>query len=150
MQLVQDLEITKGAKVLLRCDLNLPQDSKGKFTDFFRLESSIPTISYLLDLGATSYIIAHLGKPKGKKDDKYSLRPLSELLANQIGQKVDFVSDPFNGSDSLKDKTGVVLLENLRFWSGEEEKLKALSEFTKRPKKWEKTKMGDLMVEWFT
>jgi phosphoglycerate kinase len=121
MQLVQDLEITKGTKVLLRCDLNLPQDAEGRFTDFFRLESSIPTISYLLDLGATVYIIAHLGNPKGKKDDKYSLRPLAEMLANQIGQKVDFVEDPFNENDSTKDKVGVALLENLRFWPGEED-----------------------------
>lgn len=120
MQLIQDLDIKEGTRVLLRCDLNLPQDDKGKFTDFFRLESSLPTIGYLLDKGVTIFITAHLGSPKGKPDPSLSLQPLTEILSDQLGQKVEFIADPFDLSLKLADKKGVFLLENLRFWEGEE------------------------------
>lgn len=120
MQLIQDLDIKPGTRVLLRCDLNLPQDEQGGFKDFFRLESSLPTINYLLNKDATIFICSHLGSPKGKPNPKLSLQPLAEIIADQLGQKVDFIQDPFNPTLNLRDKEGVLLIENLRFWPGEE------------------------------
>lgn len=120
MKLVQDLEIKPGARVLLRCDLNLPQDDEGKFTDFFRLESSLPTIEYLQEREATIFITSHLGSPKGKLDPKLSLEPLAQVLTNQLRQNVEFIADPFNSDGNLPTATGIFLVENLRFWPGEE------------------------------
>lgn len=120
MNLIQDLEIKPGTRVLLRCDLNLPQDDSGNFTDFFRLESSLPTIEYLQDLEATVFITAHLGSPKGKKDPSLSLAPIAPILQDQLGQKVEFIEDPFDASIDLKSQKGIYLVENLRFWPGEE------------------------------
>lgn len=120
MNLIQDIEIKPGSRVLIRCDLNLPQDDFGNFTDFFRLESSLPTIEYLQDLEATIFITAHLGSPKGKIDPKLSLAPLAPILQDQLGQKVNFIEDPFNSSQDLRYENGVFLIENLRFWPGEE------------------------------
>lgn len=120
MKLIQDLEIKPGTRVLLRCDLNLPQDQSGNFTDFFRLESSLPTIEYLQDLEATVFIVAHLGSPKGSVDPALSLAQLAPILQDQLGQKIQFVEDPFDQNIDLKSKKGILLIENLRFWPGEE------------------------------
>lgn len=117
---LQDLELTKGIRVLLRCDLNLPQDEKGEFTDLFRLESSLPTISYLLDRGATIFITSHLGSPKGQIDPALSLKKVATLLSSQLGRDVHFITDPFDESLNLSQKDGIFLVENLRFWPGEE------------------------------
>lgn len=121
MKLIQDLGIKPDDRVLLRCDLNLPQDENGQFTDFFRLESSIPTIDYLLDLEANVFIIAHLGSPKGKIDPNLSLRSLAPILEDQLNCKVQFIEDPFDTSLDLSNKKGVYLIENIRFWPGEED-----------------------------
>jgi triosephosphate isomerase len=126
MNLIQDLKLKPSTRILIRCDLNLPQDESGNFTDLFRLESSLPTIQFLVDTGATIFITSHLGSPKGSVDPKLSLEPLAELISIAIDEKVDFVSNPFDQSLNLNSQTGVFLLENLRFWKGEEE---ASSEF---------------------
>jgi len=120
MKLIQDLEIQPRTRVLLRCDLNLPQDEKGNFTDFFRLESSLPTIEYLQDLECTIFITSHLGSPKGKKDPRLSLKPLAQVLRDQLHKNVEFIADPFNSSEDLSSQKGIFLVENLRFWPGEE------------------------------
>lgn len=117
---LQDIEINGSSRVLLRCDLNLPQDENGKFTDLFRLESSLPTISYLLEKGATVFIIAHLGSPKGKRDPSLSLEPIAQILSTKLNQSVDFVADPFKNDEDLKSRKGLFVIENLRFWPGEE------------------------------
>lgn len=120
MKLIQDLDIKPGDRIILRCDLNLPQDSSGKFTDFFRLESSLPTIEYLKDLGASIFIISHLGSPKGKNISGLSLKQLAPLISEAINKKVEFVADPFDPKNNLANHKGIFLLENLRFWEGEE------------------------------
>ncbi len=121
MNLVQNLEINSSTRVLLRCDLNLPQDESGKFTDFFRLESSLPTIDYLKDQGATIFIMSHLGSPKGRPNSSLSLEPLTQVLTDQLSRRVEFLSDPFNLEEDLRSASGIFLIENLRFWGGEEE-----------------------------
>ena len=84
MKNIQDLNIEPGGRVLLRCDLNLPQDVNGNFTDFFRLESSLPTMRYLLERGANIFIISHLGQPKNGFQEDLSLAKLAPILSDQL------------------------------------------------------------------
>ena len=101
--------------VLLRDDLNV-QIENGKITDTFRIDASLPTIKHLMSGGARVVICAHLGRPKGKRDETLSLRPIAEYMnipfVNDCLRK-DFLSNMKNGD--------VVLMENLRFYNGEEE-----------------------------
>lgn len=123
MRRLQDLDINSSTRVILRCDLNLPQNDSGEFTDFFRLESSLPTIEYLKDRGATIFITSHLGSPKGKIIDKLSLAPLAKIISDQLNKQVEFIPDPFNQTNDLSHLSGIFLIENLRFWPGEESNL---------------------------
>ena len=108
---VKDIDL-QGKRVFLRVDFNVPI-KEGKLGDETRIRSSLPTIQYALEQGAKSVILAsHLGRPKGKPNPEYSLRPVAARLSELLGRPVAF-DDP---------KTdGVVLLENLRFNPGEEE-----------------------------
>ena len=104
-----------GKYVLLRDDFNV-QIENGKIIDSFRIDASMPTIKHLISNGARVVICAHLGRPKGKKDDSLSLRPIAEYMNIPFIDdclKKDFLSDMKNGD--------VVLMENLRFYVGEEE-----------------------------
>ena len=104
----------RGKYVLLRDDFNV-QIVDGKITEPFRIDASMNTIKYLVSNGARVVICSHLGRPKGKKDDSLSLRPIAEYM------NIPFVDDCLR-RDFLQDmKDGdVVLLENLRFYIGEE------------------------------
>ena len=124
MKNIQDLNIEPGGRVLLRCDLNLPQDVNGNFTDFFRLESSLPTMRYLLELGVSIFIISHLGQPKNGFQEDLSLAKLAPVLSDQLKQDVQFIADPFaddlNLSLQNNSQRKIFLSENLRFFEGEE------------------------------
>ena len=111
---IKDIEV-KGKYVLLRDDFNV-QIVDGKITETFRIDASMPTIKYLSSNGARVVICSHLGRPKGKKDKSLSLRPIAEYM------NVPFIDDCLN-KDFLGDMQdgNVVLLENLRFYTGEEE-----------------------------
>ncbi len=105
----------RGKYVLLRDDFNV-QIENGKIIDSFRIDASMPTIKHLISNGARVVICAHFGRPKGKKDDSLSLRPIAEYMNIPFIDdclKKDFLSDMKNGE--------VVLMENLRFYIGEEE-----------------------------
>ena len=105
----------KGKYVLLRDDFNV-QIENGKIVDAFRIDASMPTIKHLISNGARVVICAHLGRPGGKRDEKLSLRPIAEYMNIPFIDdclKKDFLSDMKNGD--------VVLMENLRFYKGEEE-----------------------------
>ena len=101
--------------VLLRDDFNV-QFVDGKITDAFRIDASMPTIKYLIDHGARVVICSHLGRPKGKFVPELSLHPIAEYM------NVPFIDDCLK-KDFLMDMADgdVVLLENLRFYIGEEE-----------------------------
>jgi len=101
-----------GKRVFLRCDLNVPLKG-GVITDDGRIRASLPTITNLLERGATLVIGAHLGRPKGEIKDELSLAPVAKRLAELLGQDVDFVTH-----NSAK----IVLLENLRFNAAETSK----------------------------
>ena len=125
MKSISDLGDLKGKKVLLRSDLNVPLDG-SRITDDGRVRASVPTIQELTKAGARVVVVAHLGRPKGEPEAKYSLEPVVSRLSELLGQDVKFASDTVGDSarevvESLGDGD-VALLENLRFNAGETSK----------------------------
>ena len=120
---LKDLDV-KGKKVLMRVDFNVPL-SDGKITDDTRLRESLPSIQYILKNGGSVILMSHLGRPKGKKDPQFSLKPCSDALAKLLNHPVQFATDcigPEVEKKAQQLKPGdVLLLENLRFYSAEEE-----------------------------
>jgi phosphoglycerate kinase len=124
MRTLDDLDV-KGRRVLVRADLNVPLDG-DTITDDGRIRASVPTIKALVDAGAKVVVCAHLGRPKGQVNPKYSLRPVAVRLGELLGQDVAFATDVVGDSargavESLQDGQ-VALLENLRFEPGEDSK----------------------------
>ena len=119
---IKDLDV-KGKKVLLRVDFNVPMEN-GVITDDNRILESLATINYLIDNGAKLIVCSHLGRPKGKVDLKYTLKPVADRLASLVKAPVYFAEDTV-GPDAKKKakalKEGEILvLENLRFQAEEE------------------------------
>lgn len=118
MRTISDLPNLEGKKVLLRADFNVPMEN-GEITDEGRIVSSVPTIRYLLDSGASVIIISHLGRPEGKPDEKFSLAPVARRLEEILGQSIFFSEDTVGSEARGVSKAlmpgGVALLENLRF-----------------------------------
>jgi len=120
---IADLGDLSGRRVLVRSDLNVPLDDDGKITDDGRVRASVPTIMELAAQGARVIVCAHLGRPKGEPDPKYTLKPVAERLQELLGQPVAFATDTVGDSarssvDALQDGE-VLVLENLRFNPGE-------------------------------
>ena len=119
----------KGKRVVMRVDFNVPQDKKtGVITSTQRIVAALPTITYALNQGASVVLMSHLGRPDGKKIDKFSLKPVAEKLQELLGKPVKFLADCV-GAETEKAcaamKPGeVILLENLRFYLEEEGKVK--------------------------
>ncbi len=112
-------EGVKGRGVLVRCDLNVPLDENGTVTDTGRIDASLPTLKALTDAGAKVIITAHLGRPKGGPEPKYSLGPVAKVLGEKLGRHVQLAGDVV-GTDALARAEGltdgdVLLLENIRF-----------------------------------
>ncbi|WP_031167167.1 phosphoglycerate kinase [Streptosporangium roseum] len=119
----------KGRRVLVRADLNVPLDG-DVITDDGRIRASVPTIRELADKGARVVVCAHLGRPKGEPNPRYSLAPVAKRLGELLGAEVVFATDVVGESaqdvvKALQDGQ-VALLENLRFEPGEESKDDAL------------------------
>ena len=128
---VKDIDV-KGKKVLVRCDFNVPQDENGNITDNRRIVSSLPTIKYLLENGASVILCSHLGRPKGEVKKEFTLAPVAKELSKKLGIEVKLAKDIIGESakeltSNMKEKE-VVLLENVRFDAREE---KNDSEFAK-------------------
>src|SRR5246500_134406 len=123
---VRDLEV-KGRRVLVRVDFNVPTeeiDGKIRITDDTRIRESLPTIELLRAKGAKVILLAHFGRPKGKPNPKYSLRPVADHLIQIITPPVDFSPEVIGPSVEALSKalpeSGVLLIENVRFFSEEE------------------------------
>ncbi len=120
---IRDFDVN-GKKVLVRVDFNVPFDDQGNISDDTRIRASLPTIQYLLDHKAAVILMAHLGRPKGQVNPKYSLAPVAKYLGKLLGKKVAFAADCVGAeakSAAKKLKNGhVLLLENLRFHKEEE------------------------------
>src|SRR4030066_1349723 len=122
---IDELNI-KGKKVFIRVDFNVPFDDNLRITDDSRIRSTVPTINYAIDEGAKVILASHLGRPKGKPDPRYSLAPVAKRLQRLLDKDVVFAPDCIGSQvESLvaKMKDGdVLLLENLRYHPGEENK----------------------------
>jgi phosphoglycerate kinase len=111
---VKDLDV-RGRRVLVRVDFNVPLKD-GKVSDDTRLRASVPTVKLLCEKGARVILVSHLGRPDGKPDLKYSLKPVAPVFAELLGRPVRFAGDD---PGDLKDGD-VALLENVRFHAEEE------------------------------
>lgn len=125
MKTVADLGDLRGRRVLVRSDLNVPLDG-DTITDDGRVRASVPTIQALASAGARVVVMAHLGRPDGAPDAKYSLEPVAARLGELLGAEVAFASDTV-GDDARRVVDGladgeVAVLENVRFNAGETSK----------------------------
>ena len=120
---LKDIDL-EGKTVLVRADFNVPQDVNLNITDDTRICATLPTIKYILGHGSKKLVlISHLGRPEGKRVDKYSLKPVAGRLSELLGEPVEFLNDCVGDAikkeiDAAKER--VVLLENLRFHPEEE------------------------------
>ena len=115
-----------GKRVLIRQDLNVPVND-GAVTSDQRIKSSLPAIRVCIDAGARLMIMSHLGRPEeGKPEPRYSLQPVADYLTNALGKAVPLVSD-YLGQAPVMSDGDVVLLENVRFNTGEKANAEKLS-----------------------
>ena len=154
---IEDVDF-RGKRALIRVDFNVPQDkTTGAITNTKRIEAALPTIKYVLSQGGSVVLMSHLGRPDGKRIEKFSLRPVAEKLEQLLGRPVRFLNDcvgPEVEAACAQAKPGeVILLENLRFHIEEEGKVK-LEDGTKLKADPEKvkafraslTRLGDVYV----
>jgi len=135
MKALKSIKNLKGKKVLVRVDFNIPLihelntkkkriKHEYKVVDDTKIRRALPTIRFLLKKKAKVILISHLGRPKGKRERKVSLKPVALKLEKLLGQKVKFLGDCIGekiGKEIEEMKEGgVILLENLRFYKGEE------------------------------
>ena len=123
MKSIEDVDLS-GKRVFIRVDFNVPTDEAGKITDDTRIKAHLPTIEYAVGKKARVILASHLGRPKGKRAEKYSLRPVAARLAELTGKAVGFAEDCVGPEaekavGAMKDGD-VLLLENLRFHAEEE------------------------------
>jgi phosphoglycerate kinase len=119
---IRDLDMS-GKRVFIRVDFNVPLEG-GRVGDDTRITETLPTLELAISKGARLVLASHLGRPKGKPDPKYSLRPVAVRLADLIGRRVDFAADCVGDEAEAKSKAlapgGVLLLENVRYHPDEE------------------------------
>lgn len=120
---VSDIDV-RGKKVFVRVDFNVPQDEAGTITDDTRIRESLATIHSVIDRGGKAILASHLGRPKGKRNEKYTLRPVAERLAELLGVPVRFapdcVGEEVQQAMAQMHDSDVLLLENVRFYAEEE------------------------------
>jgi len=127
---VNQIEL-KEKRVFLRVDFNVPLNEKNEITDDTRIVQSLPTLRSVIEGGGKPILASHLGRPKGKRDPKYSLAPVAERISKLLGKRVSLASDCI-GEEVQKQIEGmkagdVLLLENLRFHPEEEKNEEAFS-----------------------
>lgn len=143
---IRDVDV-QGKKVLMRVDFNVPLDN-GRVTDDTRIQKALPTIHFALEQGAEAVILmSHLGRPKGKPNPDFSLKPVADYLATCIDAPVSFATDCVGDAvkaqvDGLA-KGSVLLLENVRFYAAEEGKAKLADDASDEEKAAAKAEMKE-------
>jgi phosphoglycerate kinase len=119
---VRDVEL-KGKKVFVRVDFNVPLE-QGKITDDTRIRETLPTIRFLVDAGAKVILASHLGRPNGQISEELRLTPvagrLGELLGKPVAKANEAIGDAVKAQVAKLNEGDVLLLENVRFYEGEE------------------------------
>ena len=119
---IEDLDV-QGKRVLVRVDFNVPLDGDGEITDDRRIQASLPTIERLVKAGARVILMSHLGRPKGQRQEEYSLEPvalrLGELLRKTVPLAPDCIGPEVQAKLQALGNGDVLLLENLRFHAAE-------------------------------
>ena len=116
---LDQLPLQRGARVFYRVDYNVPLE-RARITDATRIEETLPTLRILRDRGAAVILASHLGRPKGQRNEKYSLKPIRARLAELIGADVGWADDCVGVDTSRLGAGELLLVENLRFHAGEE------------------------------
>ncbi len=118
-----DAAAIEGKRALVRVDFNCPLKD-GKVTDNTRIRAALPTIEFLRTRGARLVLLSHLGRPKGGRDDRYSMEPVVRELERVLGSPVTFLRDPLSEQAVTESRRlprgGVAIAENTRFFPGEE------------------------------
>lgn len=109
--------IVPGARVLVRADFDIGLHA-GRITDIWRAEAVLPALRILLKKKTRVRLLAHLGRPGGRRQDALTLAPVARFLSRALGRRVPLIADPFRGA--WNRDAAIVLFENLRFWPGEE------------------------------
>ena len=121
---VKDIDV-KGKRVICRCDFNVPMKD-GVITDTNRITAALPTIQYLLENGASVILMSHLGRPKGKPNPDYTMRPVADKLAELLEMPIAFADSDKVVDDAVRAEARylipgeVMLLQNLRYRAEEE------------------------------
>ena len=126
---IRDLDLL-AKRVFVRVDFNVPL-ADGKVTEDTRISETLPTLRLAISRGARLVLCSHLGRPKGKPDPQYSLKPVAARLAELLGAPVDFAGDCVGPDAEAKSRAletgGVLLLENVRYHAEEEKNDEAFS-----------------------
>jgi phosphoglycerate kinase len=122
-------EAFDGKRALVRVDFNVPLKDSGGVADDTRIRATLPTIAFLREKGARVVLLSHLGRPKAALDPKFSLRQVLPVLERLLGAPVEFIADLRSGAAATRrlPRGGVALVENVRFWPGEEQNDSALA-----------------------
>ena len=125
MKSVDDLGDLRGKRVVIRCDFNVPLDG-DKITDDGRIKAALPTLTQLHEAGARVTVLAHLGRPKGEVNPKFSLAPVAKRLGELMNLDVKLAEDVVGPSAQELSKSladgDICLVENVRFEPGETSK----------------------------
>ena len=129
----------KGKTVIVRVDFNVPRNKDGSISDDTRLQAALPTIKHLREAGAKTILLSHFGRPKGKANEKDSLRFIVPALVEALATEVMFSPTLNANAVELLEAGGVMLMENTRFHKGETEGNKALAQ--------EMAALGDIFIQ---
>jgi len=121
---IDEIENLAGKKIFMRVDFNVPLDDNQNITEDTRIRAVLPSINYALDYKAKIILASHLGRPKGERKEKYSMAPAAKRLSRLLGKEVklasDCIGDEVRAMIDAMQPGDVLMLENLRFYPGEE------------------------------
>ena len=132
IQYIDEIENLCGKKLFIRVDFNVPLDENGNITEDTRIRAVLPSINYALDAKAKIILASHLGRPKGERKPKYSMAPAAKRLSRLLGKEVtlapDCIGDDVRKMIDAMQPGDVLMLENVRFYEGEEKNDPAFAE----------------------